>query len=272
VETPTVVAFYENEDFTGASYSVGIKPTSVFEAVRIVSTNELAAAGLRYTISSVRLACGTRPSRVSLFDIDWSESSDGTALECSPNETVTINLAAQTVPAYGGFRDLNDKVGAAVITAHVRSSDDDVHSNEFSFLLGQKWKTVMNSLKDATHAWTSIWQEDLHSVRLRQALEVDHYACTARDAIFELRITMATSNFRPVFNVHIIEEWVSSGFGDGWPFHCRDRYLSVLHSRLLDAKSEIQSGLPQLFQGTSSATHYFVPEFGTRLFQAFYWQ
>ena len=278
VETPTVVTFYANEDLTGASYSVEVMPTSGFEATRIVSTNELTTAGLPYTISSVRLACGTRPSRVSLFDIDWSEFSDGTSLECTPIQTVTINLAAQLVPVSDGLRDLNDKVGAAVITAHVRSSDDGVHANEFSFLFGQAWKTRMNSLENATNDSTRIWTEAFHTVRVEQHLKVDHWACTERGAVFDLRIIMTVSNFRPVFNVIIVSEYVDYGFGDGFPTYCHENYLAALHANLELARSELKSQLPEIFSELLSSgvvlspTFYFVPQLGTQVFQAFYWK
>jgi hypothetical protein len=271
VESPTVVTFYENEDLTGASFSVEVMPTSSFEATRVVTTDEINTANLYRKISSVRLACGMRPSRVSLFDIDWSEFSDGTILECDPNQTVTMNLATQT-GGTGQGRDLNNKLGAAAIVAHVRSSDDKVHYNNFSFLFSQGWKSELSSMENASSEWTRMWLEGSHAFHIEQALTIDHWACTARDAVFDLRITMGTYNFRPVFKVYILSEWVSYGFGDGWPTYCHKNYLSELHSKLLSSISKIESQIPEkLFEGTSSATYYFAPDGTTRSFQAFYW-
>jgi hypothetical protein len=274
VETPTVVTFYENEDLSGASYSVEAKPISSLEATRSVSTNEITTAGLYGRISSVQIACGTRPSRASLFDIDWSPSSDGTVIECAPNTTVSINLATQTGPAtLEGRRDLNNRLGAAAIVAHVRSSDNGVHLRDFSSAFGLVWKSRMQSLDGASPQWTNIWlAPDFHTVHVEQALTLHHLPCTNRGSVFELRITMTTANFRPVFHVDIVSEWVAYGFGDAWPLYCHKNMLSSLDSSLQNAKSEIETQLGQLFESTSSDTYYFASGASTRLIDAFFSQ
>jgi hypothetical protein len=50
------------------SYTVSLTAASGGEATRIIPWSQIAAAGLAGNVSAVRLTCGTRPSRVSLFD------------------------------------------------------------------------------------------------------------------------------------------------------------------------------------------------------------
>jgi hypothetical protein len=97
VETPTTFTFYENTDRTGASYSVQIIPPIQVQATRLVPSTTLGSAGLVGKVSAVRIQCGTRPSRAALFDVDWSQFSDGTSIDCLPGQTTDVRKGGNHV-------------------------------------------------------------------------------------------------------------------------------------------------------------------------------
>lgn len=268
VETPTTLTLYENPDMTGASYTISIKPLNGFQATRVVNHSDIAGAGLDGKISSARIVCGTRPSRASLFDIDWGEFSSGTMIECTPNQAATINLTADTLG-----RDLNDKIGAAGLVAHVRSSDNLTHGvSGFSTLFGSVWRKQMQSLGGgATAKDTRIWVEDFQDIDIWQMLQVDSPWCSARGAVFTMRINLSASAFRPVFKVYATSLYVDSGFGDMWG--CHDDMVKELNAGLAAASKQLESQLPNLVLGNpSSAVYYFAPEGNTQDYDLFYWK
>jgi hypothetical protein len=265
-ETPTTLTFFGNPDLTGVSYAVSLKPANSFQATRVVTQNDITAAGLAGKISSVQIVCGTRPSRASLFDIDWGQFSSGTMIECRPGLTTSINLATQTLG-----RDLNDKIGAAALVAHVRSVDNAPHGvTSFSTLFSSVWKTQMQSLgSGATAKWTQIWLEDFQDIHVEQALQLDSTWCSARDATFEIRINLSALPFKPVFKVYAVSEWVATGFGDAWG--CHDGMGHALSSGVNNASTQLESQLPQLvLNDPSSSTYYFAPEGNTDDYDLFY--
>ena len=161
-QIPTVLTFYENPDFSGAAYTVEVELGGL-EATRVITTDDISSAGLNRKISSVRLTCGTRASRASLFDINWGQSSRGKLLECNPRQTASIDLSTDTLSL-----DMNDKIGAAAIVAHPSSDlNVPVHSVPVSPLFGAVWKTKMDSLDNATNQGSRIWLADFHTISRR---------------------------------------------------------------------------------------------------------
>jgi hypothetical protein len=262
---PTTLTFFENPDTTGASYTVQLKPPVSFQATRIIPTSELAGAGLVGKVSAVRLQCGTRPSRASLFDIDWSQSSSGTMIDCTPGQRMDVDLGTLS-------HNWNDKINAAALVAHVRTSDDKTHLVAFSTLFRAVWKTEVQNLADgATAKWTQIWLDDFQDIHVEQALQLDSFWCTARDAVFDIRINVSASNFKPVFKVYGISQWVDTGIGDAWG--CHDGMVKALSSGVSNASKKLEAQLPQLVLGSpSSSVFYFAPEDITKDYDLFFWQ
>lgn len=274
VETATNLTLFENPDLTGASYSVDLKPFTVSEATWVVTTSNVGAAGLYGKVSSARLTCGTRPSRAALFDIDWGEFSSGTMMECAANQVATINLATQ-----GGSRDLNDKINAAALVAHVRSSDNGTHEiGSFSTIFNALWKTGLDTQLaksgNATNQGTRTWIDDFHTLHVWQSLQISHSFCTSRGAVFELRIIMTDVAFRPAFQAQPISSYVDYGFGDAWG--CHDGMLNSLNSSINDIAAQLPSQLgeriAQLLPNASSVSYYFAPEGATQDYDVFYSQ
>jgi hypothetical protein len=263
VETPTTLTFFENTDMTGASYTVQVQPHGSVQTERLIATNELTGAGLAGKVSAARLACGTRPSRASLFDINWSQFSNGTMVECMPGQKTDINLASH---------DLDDKINAAALVAHVRTSDNNTHLVRFSTLFASAWKTQVQQLGGgATAKWTQIWLDDFQDIHVEQALQVDNTWCSARDAVFDIRINVSASNFKPVFKVYGISSWVGHGFGDAWG--CYDGMVKSLSDGIRSASTQLEQQLPQLVIGSSSsAVFYFSPEGTTKDYDLFFWK
>jgi hypothetical protein len=273
VETPTTLTFFENSNMTGTSYTVSLQPPLSVQATRVIPSSELAAAHLTTPdlaggkVSAVRMVCGTRPSRASLFDIDWSQSSSGTMLECNPGQTASVDLSSQTLS-----RNLDNKINAAALVAHVRASDNLPHDIGFSFLFSSVWKTNMQSLPSgATPLWTQIWIEDFNDIHIEQAVQLDSFWCTARDSVFDMRINVSASAFKPVFKVYPLQVYVPTGFGDSWG--CHDGMVSKLNDALISAKAKLESQLPQLVLGNpSSSVFYFDPESTTQGYDLFFWK
>jgi hypothetical protein len=268
VETPTTLTFYENTDRTGVSYSVQINPPVQVQATLLVTTNTLASAGLAGKVSAARIQCGTRPSRASLFDVDWGQFSSGTMIECLPGQTTDVNLATITNP-----RALDDKINAAALVAHVRSSDGQPHSLPFSTFFDAEWKANLKAKlpSSATLKDTYIWLEDSQDVHIQQFLQLDSTWCTARTASFEIRIALSAANFRPLFNVYALSQNVDTGFGDLWG--CHDHMVSDLQSGVNTIIASLNGQLPTLVPtDKSSSVFYFAPEGTTLDFDVFYWQ
>ncbi len=266
VETPTTLTFYENTDRTGASYSVKLQPPVQVQATLLVPTSTLASAGLAGKVSAVRIQCGTRFSRASLFDIDWSQSSSGTMIECAPGLTTDLNLASITNP-----RTLDNKINAAALVDHVRTSDNKTHYVPFSTFLSAVWKTQVQNLgSGATAKTTYIWLDDFQDIHVQQFLQLSSFWCSSRGAVFDIRINVSAANFKPVFKVYGISQYVDSGFGDAWG--CHDGYGQALSAGVASASAKLEAQLPQLVPGTSSGIYYFAPEGSTQDYDLFYWQ
>jgi hypothetical protein len=251
-QKPTVLTFYENPDFSGASYTAEVQIGGL-EATRVINSNDISSAGLNQKISSVRLTCGSRASRASLFDVNWSQHSRGKLLECDPQQTANIDLSTDTLSF-----DLNDKINAAAIVTHPSNEPNvPVHSvGPVSTTFRALWKTEMDSLDDATNQWTQIWLDDFHTIHVEQALKLDSFFCSERDAVFELRIVLSTANYRPVFQVYQGPTWVAPGTGDAWG--CRDKMLERLNAGIKSASTQIPAKMAQLFPSLSPL-FYFAP-------------
>lgn len=264
-QTPTILTFYENPDFSGASCAAEVQIGDL-EATRVINSNDISSAGLNQKISSVRLTCGARASRASLFDVNWSQHSRGKLLECNPRQTVSIDLSTDTLSL-----DLNDKINAAAIVAHPSNEPNvPVHSvPSVSTLFGAQWKTKMDSLDDATNQWTRIWLDDFHTIHVEQALKLDSVFCSERDAVFELRIVLSTVDYRPVFKVHQGPTWVAHGIGDAWG--CHDKMLDRLNAGIKSASTEIPAKMGQIFPSLS-ALFYFAPGGYPQDFDGFYYE
>jgi hypothetical protein len=267
VESPTTLTFYENTDRTGASYSVQIMPPIQVQATRLVPSTTLGSAGLVGKVSAVRIQCGTRPSRAALFDVDWSQFSDGTSIDCLPGQTTDVNLTSITNP-----RALDNKINAAALVTHVRASDGKPHSIPFSTYFDAEWKTNLKAqlpssakLKD-----TYIWLDDFQDVHIEQFLQLDSAACTARTAKFEIRISLSAANFKPVFHIYALSTSVDTGFGDFWG--CHDGMASSLNDGVNKIIASLNGALPALVPINNSPTFYFAPEGRTRDFGIFFWQ
>ena len=92
VPPQTTLTLYSDANYTGTSYTVSLLPASPLQATRTVTEAELTQRALFGKISSVRIICGQRSSRVSLFSTNWGEFSKGTMLECAPNHSAAVNL------------------------------------------------------------------------------------------------------------------------------------------------------------------------------------
>lgn len=269
IETPTTLTFYAGQNLTGASYTVSLTAGGGNEATQIIRASTLAANGLKGQVSSVRLACGTRPSRATLFDIDWGQFSEGTLLDCDVNQVVSTNLTGT----------LDNQMSAAALVLHAQSTDNRPHGFPFSYLFGNKWREQMQSLPyGATPSGTAIWLESWKAFRVHQTLTLDSVFCSARVSDFDLRVQVSTVAFQPVFSVSVVEEYVPPGMGDAWG--CRTEMQAKLHQGALDAKAKLEAGLPDIFlllgsqpttppKPLSSATHYFAPTVDTTTFEAF---
>jgi hypothetical protein len=269
VETPTTLTFYESIGLGGLSYTVSLTPsTNGFEATRQVTSGDLAAHGLAGKVSSVQIVCGSRPSQVSLFDVDWSEFSVGTMLSCAAHASSHVDL---TTVGY------NDRISAAALVAHARSVDGKVHYTPFSILLAGAWSQGLGGLPSGASAsgGGEIWLETFQTVRIHQALTLDSLYCTKRDATFDLRVRMSTVDEQPVFDATVMSVWVAYGLGDAWG--CHDGMVSKLQSGAESAAAQLAAGLPKLFElvGTQngaplpSPTHYFAPNADTRNFDGY---
>jgi len=265
-DTATTLTFYENSDRTGATYSVQLQPPPLVYATRQVTTAEITSAGLYGKVSAVRIQCGTRASRAALFDIDWGEFSSGYMIQCLPNQTSDVNLVNVTNP-----RTLDNKINAAALVDHVRSPDGGTHSLPLSFPFKSVW---LSSLKaqlpgSATVKDTWIWLDDFQNIHIQQFLQLDSKFCTARTASFEIRITLSTKGFAPVFTVIPVSQNVDGGFGDLWGCH------SGMVSGLADGVKKIVAGLnqalPGFITGTDSNVYYFAPGGSTQDFDVFFW-
>lgn len=275
VETPTTLTFYENPDMTGISYAVQIMPPRSVEITRVITSAELTSANLYGKVSAVKLTCGTRPSRVSLFDIDWTQSSSGTELDCNPSQTASINL--QTTNGING-RNMNDKINAAGLVAHLRASDNLPHSVPLSGPFASVWATELQSdlaTDGASPEWTQIWLEDFQDIHVQQALRLSGFPCSSRDAVFDIRINIGAKGFAPMATVYGLDSSVSYGFGDSL-FGCHDKMVKSLQAGITKAAASIQSQFPAaiaaLSGGASSSIWYFAPNFDTKNYDVFFWK
>jgi hypothetical protein len=267
-DTASMATFYEHSNLTGASYSVSVSPVPNAHAELRITSSDVAAHGLKGGVSAVRLQCGSRPSRIALFDLDWGEFSKGASLDCDPGQSATLDLTTvvihDTVTA-------NDKINAAVFVTHVRSADDAAHPVPASFLLASVWKQKMKEMDSAKADRTRIWLEDSHSIHIYQSIKLDSWACSERGAVFNLRIKVSTVAFKPVFDVRKLDQYVDFGTGDLWG--CRKKMMAGLNDEVEKQIPKIKSGMMDMvkaFGEPSSPDYYFVPEGDTGTYDLFY--
>ena len=265
-ETPTTLTLFDNPDFTGTSYVVQLQPPPAVQAARIITMSEVTAAGLAGKVSSARIACGSRPSRVSLFDIDWGQFSIGTMIECSAGQTAEINLSASVGAPF------DNKINAAVLVVHVRSTDNQPHLLTLSTLFAAAWKLQLQKAlgSHAASTGTQIWLTDVQDFEIEQHLQLSHFGCTSRGASFKIRVNMTVSHFKPVFKGYGISSYVDSGLGDIWG--CQSGMSSSLTGAMSEAITSLQEQLPGqvLTLVPESAIYYLAPQGTSADYDLFY--
>jgi hypothetical protein len=255
-ETPTRLTLFERPDMSGVSHTVAVAPPVTLQIGRVISWTELKSANLGTNngiakAKAARLVCGTRPSLAALFSNDWRGNNGfytkGRSVECNPGETKVLVLEA------------GERIGSAAVLAHVRSTDNLAHRASFAFLFGSVWKTEMSKMGDAVPTRTVVWIEDFSHFRVTQFLKVNHWACTERDAHFDLRISVRSgAAFKPVFAVELKDYGVRSGFGDFWG--CGSGMRETLLSELRPVVASLPAKLPESVPSNpSSPTFYFGP-------------
>jgi hypothetical protein len=265
---PTVLSFYESSNATGRTLSVSLASVDDNELIKLVSKPDIETAGLLGKVSAVRLSCRQRPARVVLFDAynasntsfsSWSHTGGRTALiECSPYQTVTVNL-------HTNFPDLADRVGSAFLVNHaVRHGLVDYFLATFQ----SAWDVELDDMPDGvTPGRTYMWMSTSHRFHIRQFLTIDSWACTARGAVFEYSILMRDDE---TFSVSVTDSYVNYGFGDAWS--CRDTMKAKLDDSIRRSSTDLAAGLHDLLHAFAPdhARYYFVPRASLASFDLFY--
>jgi len=264
---PTVVTFYQHASLTGATYSVSLSSPDVNERTRLISKPDLEAAGMLGRTSAVRLKCGSRSARVVLFDSHnasnttfsaWNHlGGDGGTINCASGQTVTINL-------HDRFPGVADQVASAFLVTHAATPG---HIN-FTEYFESAWDVALDELpSSATPTRTDIWLSTTRQFRIRQYLRIDHWACTARSAVFEYRVSMASD---ATFSAIVTDSYVDYGFGDLWD--CRNKMQASLDASIAGARADLEQGLEDLvaFLAPDHARYYFVPDVHLSAFDLFF--
>lgn len=124
----------------------------------------------------------------------------------------------------------------------------------------------------ATAKGTRIWLDDFQDFHIQQMLEVDSPYCTARGAVFEIRVNLSMANYKPVFKGYAVSQYVDSGFGDLWG--CHDGMVRDLGQGVSNAITSLQAKLPSLVLslGPESPTYYFAPQGTTSDYDLFFYK
>lgn len=264
---PTVLTFYESSNFTGRSYQVSLSALDANERIRLISKPDIEAALLLSKVSSVRLKCGARDARVVLFTAHnasntsfsaWSHTGgSGGSINCVSGQTVSVNL-------HTSKPELADRVGSAFLVTHASNAGN----FNFTDYFGPAWEVALEDLPSAaTPGRTDMWLESTTRFRIRQYLTIDHWACTARSAVFEYRVTM---NSNRTFTATVTDSYVDSGFGDLWD--CKNKMQATLDSSIAGATDDLEQGLADLvgLMAPGHDRYYFVPDVRLNIFDVFH--
>ncbi|MBA2544953.1 MAG: hypothetical protein H0V17_35245 [Deltaproteobacteria bacterium] len=264
---PTVLTFYQHASLTGTTYSVSLSSPDVNERTKLISKPDIEAAGLLGRTSAVRLKCGSRDARVVLFDSHnmsntsfsaWNHlGGDGGTVSCVSGQTVTINL-------HDRFPGVADQVASAFLVTHATAPG----RINFTDYFESAWGVAMDNLPSAaTPTRTDIWLSTTRQFRIRQFLDIDHWACTERGAVFEYRVTLDSDG---TFSAIVTDSYVDYGFGDLWD--CRNKMQATLDSSLAGARVDLEAGLDELvgFLAPDHTRYYFVPNVRLTAFDLFY--
>lgn len=251
-EVPSTLTFYENQDFTGASYTVQVDATTN-ENVRLIPKTEIESAGMLSRVSAVRLACGTRAANVTLFDAwntgtslgSWSPYSKAAMLSCAANQVQQKNL-------HYDAPELADRVASVYFVGHASKSSTAL----FSSVVISNWNAALQELPSgATASGGPILQLRGSSLfSLRQNLKLDDWKCGKRSAYFILNASMNQAD--RTFSVTVASSYVDSGWGDSWG--CRDKMKSALDSAAVDAAADLDAGLESLAQIVGTHPRYYL--------------
>jgi hypothetical protein len=265
---PSTVTFYENANFTGAQLAVQIQPNgSLNEIVDLIPRGEIEAAGLLSKISSVRLQCGNRASRVVLFRAhntatnfgSWITGSAVRPLDCEPNETVSVNLHTEA-PL------LANLVGSAYFVRHANK----VVWHEFSTEVRDGWIQAMQTELPSGASADGEPQLKLTSgarFTLRQDLVLDDLLCGEHSANLNLAARLYQDRH---FEVTVLSTYVDTGFGDF--LGCRDKMQKKLADAALTGAETFENALDQLFalqMPVAQPRYYFAPSWGVEEFDIF---
>ncbi|NUP14118.1 MAG: hypothetical protein HOW73_49425 [Polyangiaceae bacterium] len=258
-ETATSITFYANNNFTGAAVTQQFTATSGGpELMGFVRWSQLSAA-MPSGARSVRMTCGTRKSRVLLYQAantstsfsSWSNTSSPEQLECEAGQQVSAVFPTSFGPTVAR--------SAAVVLHPYSGYRYDV---SFTSFFGPSWEEALDEqLPDGASRNGAPVMTMLTSrtFRLRQNLKLNHWACFERSGFFTLDVRL---NGPGDVSVSVVDSYVDQA---EWPepWDCWTNMKNKLSAGASDAADTLEAELPlQLTQfafGDCMSIQYFVP-------------
>jgi hypothetical protein len=251
---PSRVTLFSEAGLWGDKLTIEAPLSGPEETVRVLMKTQIENANLLHRISSVRLQCGSRKSRVVLFAVHdiWNQfADDAQAFDCDPGETVDINLHTEAP-------ELADKVQSVFFVAHARQVGIFPFEALVRFFWNERLRDDPPSGGEAKGE-PLLWLISTHAFLLRQNLELDHWLCGAHSAHMILHGTL---HHNSRFSVLVNETYVDGGFGDAWS--CRSKMESELADGAVDAAHDLEDSLNDSVLGNigDHPRYYFTPSFG----------